>query len=440
MLPSGDEARSLVRKALGFSRGDEARVILAGSRSGNVRFALSGITSCGDVEDLTLTVLSTVGTRRAGSGTNLLDDGGVEAAVRASEEMARLSPEDPEYVPEEGPKEIRDVGAYFEETASAGSEARARAAAAVLALASESGGVASGFYQTGESLTAVGTSRGFLAVHRETRGSFSTTVRTRDGSGSGWAGREENRISFLDPAAIARIAADKAVRSASSSLLEPGAYTVVLEPDAVADLMPFLLFSLDARMADEGRSFFSKSGGGNRIGERLFGEKITLVSDPADPMLLSIPFSNEAVPRTRKTWIQAGVLADLSYSRFWGMRQGGRTAGGIGSALLLGGDATLEQMIRGTERGLLVSRFHYVNMVDPRQILLTGLTRDGTFLIEKGKVRGPVKNLRFNQSLPEMLRGVEALGVPRRTLGSPVMAMPAMKVKSFTFTSVAEGV
>lgn len=440
MLITREEAQALIGKALDLSRATEARVVLSATRGGHIRLAPSGISSTGEVEDQTMTVVSSAGGRRASVTTNVVGAKGIEKAVREAEGLARWSPEDPEYVPEEGPKEIPEVLAYFNETAEAGARLRSAAAATAIEAARQAQGVAGGFCETGESLHAVGTSKGFFAAHRETLATFSATIRTPDGGGSGWEGRQENRISAIQPALLAAEAAGTAARSAHPAAVEPGAYTVILSPDAVAALIPFLLLALDARLAFEGRSFLSKPGGGDRAGERLFGENITLVSDPADIMLSSAPFSPEGVRREKRIWIQAGVVRELSYTRFWGRRQGGRPSGGISTALLLGGPATMEEMIRSTERGLLIRRLHYVNMVDAGRIVLTGLTRDGTFLIEKGKVTVAVTSLRFQESLQTILSSVEALGVPRRTLGEPVMAMPPMKVRSFTITASVPGV
>jgi predicted Zn-dependent protease len=439
MIPTREEAADILKRTLLLSRATEARAILTATRSARTRFALSGITAAGASDDATVTIVSTAGTRRAGVTTNAADPKEIERAVRESEDLARLSPEDPEYVPEERVKEIPDVLDYFDETAAAGAEARAGAAAQAIGAAGKIHGVASGFVESRESLLAVATTKGFFASHRETLATFRTTIRTADGSGSGWAGRGENRISAIVPGDRARAAAETAARSASPAGLEPGAYAAILEPDAVAALIPFLLLSLDARLALEGRSFLSRPGGGDRIGERLFGGNITLVSDPADTMLSSAPFSADGVRREKRTWIRGGVVQELSCSRSWAARHGGRPSGGLSTALLLGGAASVEEMVASIDRGLLIRRLRYVNMLDPGRLTLTGVTRDGTFLIEKGQVSRPVKDLRFQDSLKSILSSVEALGVPRRVLGEPVMGLPPMKVTSLTITRSAEG-
>jgi len=439
MLLTREAAASLLKRTLLLSRGTEARAVLIATSDSHTRFALSGITSSGESHDQRMTIVISAGSRRGAVTTNAADPRGIEKAVREAEDLAKLSPEDPEYVPEERAKEVSDVLAYFDETAEWGAGGRAEAAARAIDAAAKVHGSASGFARTRESLLAVATTKGFLASHRETLATFSTTIRSSDGTGSGWEGREENRISAIEPSHLASAAAETAARSARPADLDPGSYAAVLGPDAVAALLPFLLLSLDARLAEEGRSFLSKPGGGDRRGERLFGENITLVSDPSDIMLSSAPFSADGVKREKRTWIRAGVVSELSCSRSWAARRGGRPGGGISTALLLGGGSSVEEMIASTGRGLLIRRLRYVNMLEPGRLLLTGVTRDGTFLIERGQVTRPVRDLRFQDTLPSILSSVEMMGVPRRTPGEPVIAVPPMKVTALTFTRTAEG-
>jgi len=427
----------MVTKALSLSGATETRVVLSESRAGSVRWARRGILAGGETRDRTLTITATVGSRRAAVTTNRDDAASLESAVKRAEALAREGPEDPEYVPEEGPAAVAELPAWFSDTAEAGAAYRAEAAKAALDAAGVIGGSSSGWFETGESLLAVGTSRGFFALHRQTRAVLTVRVRAKDGTATGLAGRDEVRLGAIRPAAIATEAAGIAERGSDAREAEPGAYAVVLHPEAVAALIPLLLFSLDARLAHEGRSCFSKPGGGDRIGERLFGAPITLLSDPADPMLLSAPFSAEGTRRERRIWIQSGMLRDLSFSRWWGGRRGGRPSGGISTALLLGGNSSIDAMIGGTEKGLLIRRLDYVNMLDPMRLQVTGVTRDGTFLIEGGKVAGPVRSLRFDDSLFSILSSVESLGVPERVVGDPVMAMPPIKVRSMRFSGPA---
>jgi predicted Zn-dependent protease len=244
----------------------------------------------------------------------------------------------------------------------------------------------------------------------------------------------------VDPAAVGRIAAQKAVASRSPMAIEPGLYTAVLEPQAVTDLVPLLAPALNARTADEGRSPFSKPGGGTRIGEQVMDARITLYSDPADPSLLGQPFDTEGLPLHRVVWIDKGVLRNLSYSRFWAQKQGKQPTGNAlaGGLALSGGTKTTEELIAGCERGILVTHFFYIRSLEPRTALQTGLTRDGTFLIEKGKITKALKNFRWNESPLLMLNRLEDIG--RSELTTAGRLMPAVRVSRFDFSSLSDAV
>jgi predicted Zn-dependent protease len=225
--------------------------------------------------------------------------------------------------------------------------------------------------------------------------------------------------------------------------LEPGRYTTILEPQAVADLVVFISGALGARTADEGRSAFSKVGGGNKVGDRIVDPRVTMISDPQDPELLALPFDDEGMPGRRATWIENGTLRDLVYSRYWAQKQGKPANTAPTSIKMIGGSTSTEEMIRSTERGVLLTRLFYLRMVDPRTLLVTGLTRDGTFLIENGKIAHAIKNFRFNESPLFMLNNLDAIGPAVRVAGTEsrgVLVMPALKVKSFNFTSLSDAV
>jgi predicted Zn-dependent protease len=286
---------------------------------------------------------------------------------------------------------------------------------------------------------------------------MTTTVRTNDGTGSGWAGATHDDFTKIDAASIGSRAADKARRSVNPVAIEPGRYTVVLEPTAVGNLVQLIAGALNARAADEGRSFFSKQGGGNKLGQKVVDERVTLVSDPQDPDAPGAAFAGDGLPLGKRVWIENGVVKTLSYDRFWAQKQGvqpnagggggfGGFGGGAGGMKMSGGTATLEELIASTQRGLLITRLWYIRPVDQRTILYTGLTRDGTFLIENGKITHPVKNLRWNESPIFMLNNLEAMGRPVRVSasedGSPGQAIvvPPIKARDFNFTSTSDAV
>jgi predicted Zn-dependent protease len=275
---------------------------------------------------------------------------------------------------------------------------------------------------------------------------MSTTVRTPDGTGSGWASDGSREWSDVEAAALGARAARKALTSQNPVAIEPGPYTVILEPQAVADLIPILMRSFGAREADEGRSPFARKEGGNRIGEKVADDRVTIWSDPSDAELRVQPFDGEGLPIGRTVWIENGVLKNLAYSRFWAQKHGkaptpspggvdGEPAGGLRMA---GGTKTVDELVAGTARGILVTHFFYIRYLDPRTVLLTGLTRDGTFLVEDGKIAHPIKNLRWNESPLFMLAKVEDIGRAERT--SKGVVLPAIKAREFTFTSISDAV
>ncbi len=268
-------------------------------------------------------------------------------------------------------------------------------------------------------------------------------MRTDDGTGSGWAGAEHPDWKQLDFAGLSAHAIEKARLSRNPVAIEPGRYTVILEPQAVGDLVQLMGFALAARNADEGRSAFAKQGGGNKIGEKIVDSRVTIFSDPQDPQLLSQPYDGEGLPLSRQVWVEGGVLKKLYYSRFWAQKQGKQATGFPSSVKLEGGTTSMDDLIKSTARGVLVTRLWYLREVDPRTILYTGLTRDGTFLIENGKISKAIKNFRFNDSPLFLLSNLEAMSPAVRLAGTEAggaVVMPAIKAKDFNFTSLSDAV
>src|SRR5437762_641504 len=282
-----------------------------------------------------------------------------------------------------------------------------------------------------------------FAYNRATITNYTVTVRTNDGTGSGWAGAEHPDWSQVYFNAVSARAIDKARLSRNPVAIEPGRYTVIMEPQAVGDLVQLIGFYADARASDEGRSPFTKQGGGNKIGEKIMDTRISLIADPFDPMILSQPFDGDGLPLGRQVFVDKGVLKELYYSRFWAKKQGKQPTGAPTSFIMTGGTTSVDDMIKSTPRGVLVTRLWYLREVDPRTILYTGLTRDGTFLIENGKISKAVKNFRFNDSPLFMLNNLEAIGRPVRLAGTEAggaVVVPPIKVKDFNFTSLSDAV
>ncbi|MBA2244098.1 MAG: TldD/PmbA family protein [Gemmatimonadetes bacterium] len=443
---SREEARAIADRVLGFATAEQARVNIWSGAEGNTRFAVNQISTAGDIANAQLVVTSSFGRRVASATSNRFDDESLRRVVETSERLARLVPEDPEYLGELEAQQYPEARAFFESTAGLGPEARARAVMEVTSRARNRDLVSTGFlpYQAGSQ--AVATSRGLFAYNQTTQANFTTTVRTPDGTGSGWAGSGAHDWSQVNTRELGERAIEKAERSRNPRAVEPGRWTVVLEPTAVANLVSLMMFSLAARTADEGRSFFSRQGGGNRLGERFLDERVSIYTDPSDPNLFSTPFTSEGLGNRRTQWVENGTLQNLVYDRFWAQRQGKEATGFPAGYYMAGGDATLEEMIASTQRGLLVTRFWYIRSVDPRTILFTGLTRDGTFLIENGRVTTAVKNLRWNETPIFMLNNIEMMGRPTRVSASesgdigPAVMVPPLKARDFTFTSLSDAV
>jgi predicted Zn-dependent protease len=443
-LMTRDQAHAIVERVRKLSKGDEVLVNVGSRHQSDVRFAANQISTAGSVQSTSLTVTSVFGRKHATTVTNDLTDDSIRRVLVESERLARLSPEDPEWLPVLGPQTYVPVRGFFESTANVTAVDRARAALTALEPARRAGDLqAAGFLLVNLRSTVLGNSKGLYAYDRSTTANYTLTVRTADGTGSGWAGAEDNDWRKIDFAKVSNAAIEKARLSRNPMAIDAGRYTVILEPQAVGDLVSRLGGSLQARLADEGRSPFAKQGGGNKLGEQIMDPRVTIISDPQDPQLPLPPFDGEGLPVRRMTWIENGVLKALAYSRFWAQKQGKVATPSAGSIKMLGGPTTTEEMVRSTPRGVLVTRLWYLRSVDPRTILLTGLTRDGVFLIENGKITKAVKNFRFNESPLFMLNNVEAIGPSIRIAGTEIsgaFVMPALKVRDFDFTSTSDAV
>lgn len=438
-----DEAQALLKKVLSYSKADECEVNLNGSERGNIRYARNAVSTSGRVSQSQLVVSSAFGKKSGVATINEFDDASLEKVVRRSEELARLAPENPEYVPFLGPQQYAESKTYVPATAAITPKMRTDMVGQSLQVAKDKNTVAAGFLEDGAGFSAMMNSKGLFAYNTSTNTNFSITVRTTDGRGSGYATRGYNDITKLDTKLATEIAAEKAVKSADAKAIEPGKYTVILEPAAVAVLMERIFFGLDARSADEGRSFLSKAGGATRLGEKLVDERVNIYSDPQHPELPTSPWNGDGRPQEKITWIEKGVVKNLSYSRYWAEKKGVKAVPAPDGVIMEGGTKSLEDLIKGTRKGVLVTRLWYIRDVDPQTLLLTGLTRDGTFYIENGKIMYPIKNFRFNESPVIMLNNLEEMGRTERTVSveSDVnYLLPPLKIRDFTFSSLSDAV
>jgi len=447
MIWTRDQAKQLTDRALALSKADQMLLVVNGSERGNVRFARNTATTAGASSGVNLAITSSFGKRAGTVTTAQFDDDSLQRAVRAAEEIARLSPENPEAMPVLGPQTFGSSTAFFDDVAGASPDWRASSVETAISLSKKQEVVSAGFVETQAAMQAIASSKGLFAYDRYTAADYNLTARTPDGTGSGWASRSFNELRLLDPAKLAGAAIDKAARTKTPMAIEPGKYTVVLEPAAIADLLAFMMFSGDARQADEGRSYFSKKGGGNRVGDQILDEKVQIYSDPAHPLAPTVSFDNEGLPLSKNVWVDKGVLKDLFYSRFWADKMGKRPTAGPANLIMEGGSATMDDLITGVERGILVTRFWYIRPLDPQTILVTGLTRDGVFMIERGKVTRPVKNMRWNESPIVAFNNLDAMTPAERVVSGEgiggaglSIVCPAARIREFTFSSSSDAV
>jgi predicted Zn-dependent protease len=436
------EAHALLERVLKLSKAETCESNLNGNAGGNIRYARNSVSTAGATQDTQLVVQSSFGQRVGVATINEFDDASLEKAVRRSEELARLAPEDPEFVGPMGQQTYVTTDCFVEGTAGITPEYRTKVAASSINPSKEQGCVAAGYLQDGSVWQAMMNTAGLFAYHKETNLNFSLTVRSDDGTGSGYVIRDFNDVSRFDPDRASGIALEKAIASREAKAIEPGKYTVILEPEASVDLIQNMVFNIDARSADEGRSFMSKPGGGTKLGEKLLDERITIYTDPAHRDAPTSPWGQDGRPNQKITWVENGVMKNLYYSRYWAKKQDKPAIPFPSNIIIQGGDATIEDLVRDTSRGVLMTRSWYIRFVDPQTVLCTGLTRDGTFYIEDGKIKHAIKNLRWNESPVIMLNNVDALGKQERVVGEAGVPslIPAMRLRDFTFTSLSDAV
>ena len=441
---SEEDTRRICNKVLALSKADECSVSLNGSREGNIRYARNSVSTAGLIENTQLSVTVSFGKKQGTAVINELDDASLEKGVRRAEDIARLAPDNPEFMPAVAKQAYKATPTYSASTAAIDPEFRAQVAAYSIEACRKKGLTAAGFFNDSLGFNTVANSNGVFGHQTSTALDFTVTVRTEDGRGSGWVKRSANDATRLDAREASDVAIEKALRSVEAKAIEPGRYTVILEPAATSELLGRMFGGFDARRADEGRSFLSKKGGGNRLGEKLFDEQVNVWADPWDKDVAVLPWDGASMlARERTELIKDGRVNALEYSRYWGQKQGARATARHGNMIMGGSEKPLAELIASTKKGVLVTRTWYIRLVDPQSVLLTGLTRDGTFYIENGKIAYPVKNFRFNESPVTMLNNIEAIGKPVIIAGDEVpyqMLIPPMKVRDFNFTSLSDAV
>ena len=443
------EAQAILDQAVSRPDGLEIEAVLGGGISELTRFANNEITQNVSERRYVLSIRVARGLRTGRATGNDLSREGIARLRAQAAAAAALSPEIPDLLPVPAPQTYRSVGGSDAATAALGPEDRAREVARAIARCRAAGVEAAGIYETGAGSIgdygsvaplAIANSAGLFAYHQGTAATF--RISAMDGTASGWAGAESHRAADIDGEALADRAVRKCERSRTPAAWEPGRYTVVLEPAAVADLIQDMSWiSLGALAVQEARSFLS-----GRIGSRVMGENVTLRDDPYHPLHQGCPFDAEGIPTRPVTIIERGVAKGPVYDRVTAARDGVESTGHglpvpnpIGplaeSLVLEGGAGPVEDLIAGVERGLLVTRVWYTNVVDPMTVTLTGMTRDGLFAIEDGVVTGAVRNFRFNQSVVQMLNQVEAMSAVQRVEG---VVCPGLRIRDFHMSSGTE--
>lgn len=434
---SKEEAKRILEKVISFSKADGIEANLNGSNGGNIRYARNTVSTSGEDSNVTLAVQSNFGKKSGTATINEFDDASLEKVVRRAEELAKLSPENPEFMDSLPQQTYGESKTFSEATSKITPEYRAQAAANSINPASAKDVTAAGFLDDTHNFASMMNSKGLFAYNQSTGVNFTATMRTNDGTGSGWVTRDFNDVTKLDTAEASRVAIDKAIMSKEAKAIEPGKYTVILEPAASEELLGNMFFNMGARQADEGRSFLSKKGGGTKLGEKLVDERVNIYTDPFNTEVPASPWTGDGQARKRMEILTAGAVKNMFYDRYWASQKNVAPLPFPGNIIMDGGSASLEDMIKDTKKGILVTRFWYIRSVDPQTLLYTGLTRDGTFYIENGKIKHPVKNFRFNESPVIMLNNLETLGKQVRVEGNLI---PYMKIRDFTFTSLSDAV
>lgn len=443
-LPSEAEIRRLAERIFKLSEADETEVQIDFTSDALTRFANNTIHQNVAERMLSVSVRTVFDGCTARATTNKTDEESLRRVVAASATLARSRPRNPDLLPMSGPQKYPRVERFFPATAAASPEDRARAIARVVTITARAGQTAAGIFSTGAMQSALANSRGLSAHYRQTRAEFSISV--LEENSSGWAKANSPDIADIAPDALAESASQKAIASRAPRELAPGHYTVILEPAAALDVVGFLFYDFSATAVRDQRSCLTE-----RLGKQVMGQNITLWDDVCHPLQLGAPFDGEGLPRQKVLLVERGVPRNLVYSRAAAKKMNVQATGhGLSlpnewgeapmNLVFGGGTASLQEMISSTDSGILVTRLWYIREVDPYEKILTGMTRDGTFLVEGGRVVAGVRNFRFNQSVLEMLSNVEMLGPAVRASGEEAfeMVVPAMKVRGFHFTEVTK--
>jgi predicted Zn-dependent protease len=448
---SREAVKAITDKILDMAKADAVEVEFAGGERSATRYANSTITANLIEHDQEATITVRFGQKSGSTTVHQFDDASLKRAVSDAQTLAKQRPDNPELMPlVKPPQDYVAVDAALPAAVDFGPAERARLVRQSVEVCEKKGVIGSGYIPKLHWTEARANSAGLFAYHRYAEASLILTCRTPDGTGSGWAGTTGLKdVTQIDAVAISEIAATKALTSRKARAVEPGNYTVILEPRPAARFLSLMLAALNARPAEEGRSFMSGAEpGSTKLGQKVFGDNLTIRSDIGNGVLRQTPIGPDGLAAKPVTWIEKGVVKTLAYDRFWANKKGVPPTPATPQMSLVvdGGDQTIEQMIKTTRRGLLVSFFWYIRVVDSMTLLNTGMTRDGTFLIENGEIVGPVQNFRWNDGPARGFNNISALGRPvpmhiGEAYDNPGTALvPAMRIEDFRMTSISPAV
>ncbi len=441
---SQQDAKNIIDKTIGYARLPQCQVDLSWTEDAFIRFANNGITTSGYRITQSVSISSITDDKRQGNAVvSELTDEMLKKGVAQAEALARISKPNPETMPALGPQKYPVLRNFDSYTGAARGDVMIPHVKAVIDRARKGNLTAAGYIQRSANAVAVGNKAGILGYHTYTDSSLTNTMRTAGGTSSGWSQQTSVSLKEIDGETAGRISAEKCLRGAGTKRkLDPGKYTVILEPAAVSDLVMYLGYSFGARDAEQGQSFLSKQGGGTHLGEKMFPEYITLRSNPLDTRLATTPWGPSLLANQPVTWIEKGVVENLYYDRYWASQAGKEPTPAFGNLVLEGQDHTLEDLIRSTEKGLLITRFWYIRTLQPQTLQVTGLTRDGVFLVENGKVTDPVTNFRWNESPVRVMQNTLKLTQPVRSQGGEggTSIVPALVAREFNLASVSDAV
>jgi PmbA protein len=435
------KAFEILEKGLGYSQADQAELVFLGEDLSLTRFAENVIHQNMARMDHTLMARVVLGKKVGVAVTNSIEDENIKKVIKDAEEIARNQQEDPDFVSLPASSLALEVKSFSPKTSEYSPSERAKGIENAVRRCKSQNLSGTGAFQTETDVTCVVNSLGTKQYFQETKAQFSLTASSED-SASGWAQSYDQDVKKIDIENIAQRAIFKAILSSNPIELPPGKYTVILEEAAVASLLLFLGFlGFGAKTFTQGRSFMA-----GKIGEKITGDNITIVEDPYDPVMNGMPFDYEGVVKKKVPLIENGVAKGVVYNSYYANKAGVESTGHAlppnntfgpypKNMVMAPGNSNLEEMVSSTEKGILITHFWYINYMNPMRTMVTGTTRDGTFLIEDGKIKSAVKNMRIGQSILEAFSNVEMMSKDRKLCPQygVVMYVPAMKIKDFTF-------